>query len=706
MPSDQREKERFFAQLDTLDESTESEDDSSQLDPRKRRKVESVEEPCIARPRPEHTEARKKPDTNELAKADIPALRRAITENQPVAQDDSVPPIRRTNSEPESTRRSRKSNAAVKTIGTLFEGLTFFFIPNDDVVKVRKLRIQSAIAQGATWARKLDPAITHIIVDATIDAAGAKRVIKDTIDVTNTAIVKDTWLIESLSHKDVRNPSQGRFQLKGASTTFGKTNAIRPERALKRPEAVRNANAKIDTNRQPEHTATGAEAADELSQIMLEMKTAAHLPFDAELDLDKFVSFTGGDELAEGEPAEPSTVDEAAPVPLENRGFACMESHTGKSDNPNNRTIDILQQMATHYDRTGDKWRTLAYRKGISALRKQASLISTKEQALAVNGIGGRLADKIEEIVTTNRLARLDSVLEDPDEQVLQLFMGIYDVGYTQAKLWMHQGYRSLDDLRAHAKLSTNQQIGVDHYDDFQQRIPRAEVEAHGAVVQKALTRADRKLQAIIGGSYRRGMPNSGDIDVMITHPTADVSQLREWAFGNAVPYLFRTGFMKCALATSRGKAKDQTTPSKTKKRFTRSTTTTIDMNTDPHTSPTNLIFTGATTGTKLLGASQLPPTLENPNPPWRRIDLLLVPACSLGANLIYFTGNDIFNRSMRLLASRKGMRLNQHGLYKNVIRGPNRVKETEGELVEGRSEKKIFQILGVPWRPPEERRC
>jgi hypothetical protein len=62
------------------------------------------------------------------------------------------------------------------------------------------------------------------------------------------------------------------------------------------------------------------------------------------------------------------------------------------------------------------------------------------------------------------------------------------------------------------------------------------------------------------------------------------------------------------------------------------------------------------------------------------------------------------FNRSIRLLASKKGMRLNQRGLYKDVIRGKNRERLTEGTLVEGESEKRIFEILGVPYREAHER--
>ena len=103
--------------------------------------------------------------------------------------------------------------------------------------------------------------------------------------------------------------------------------------------------------------------------------------------------------------------------------------------------------------------------------------------------------------------------------------------------------------------------------------------------------------------------------------------------------------------------------------------------------------------GSNWQGASCLPGETI-----WRRLDFLLVPWSEMGAALIYFTGNDIFNRSLRLLASTKGFRLNQRGLYKDVIRGKGREKITEGTLVESKDERKIFAALGVPWRPPEHR--
>ena len=104
--------------------------------------------------------------------------------------------------------------------------------------------------------------------------------------------------------------------------------------------------------------------------------------------------------------------------------------------------------------------------------------------------------------------------------------------------------------------------------------------------------------------------------------------------------------------------------------------------------------------GSKWHGVSKLPDGLH------RRLDLLFVPWNERGAALIYFTGNDIFNRSLRLLASKKGMGLNQRGLFKDTLRGPGRVKLARGTCIASESEEEIFRILGVPWRPPELRNC
>ncbi|KAG9877736.1 DNA polymerase beta-like protein, partial [Aureobasidium melanogenum] len=248
----------------------------------------------------------------------------------------------------------------------------------------------------------------------------------------------------------------------------------------------------------------------------------------------------------------------------------------------------------------------------------------------------------------------------DERQQILNRFLKIYGVGLHAAERWASAGHKTLDDLLQKAELTDNQRIGIAHYDDFNSRVPRAEVEKHAATVKEALEGLDSGYTIYTMGSYRRGAQDSGDIDLLITKPGASIDEIRETVMDRLVRLLTKQKFLVAALAQ-----------------------------------------TSQSDGTKWHGASCLPDSSI-----WRRIDLLLVPEEELGAALLYFTGNDIFNRSMRLLASKKGMRLNQRGLYKDVLRDYGREKLSEGTLVEGKDERKIFEALGVPWRPPEHRIC
>jgi DNA polymerase IV len=326
--------------------------------------------------------------------------------------------------------------------------------------------------------------------------------------------------------------------------------------------------------------------------------------------------------------------------------------------------------MADYYNRINDHWRTTAYRRAISTLKRQETKITSAEEAQRLPSVGARLAQKIEEIVTTDRLQRLEYAEKEPMDEALQLFLGIYGVGNSQAQQWLAQGFRTLEDLKAKAKLSPNQLLGIEHYEDLNTRIPRREVEALGNVVKRGAQHIDPEVELIIGGSYRRGAETSGDIDFIITKSNTESSTELRPFLDSLVQRLEAEGFLVARLASCRS----------------------------------------AGDGSKWHGCCVLPKISgfndDNYQPVWRRIDFLLVPESERGAALLYFTGNDIFNRSMRLLASKKGMRLNQRGLYKDVMRGPQRVKITEGELIEGRDERRIFDILGVKWREPHERWC
>ena len=74
------------------------------------------------------------------------------------------------------------------------------------------------------------------------------------------------------------------------------------------------------------------------------------------------------------------------------------------------------------------------------------------------------------------------------------------------------------------------------------------------------------------------------------------------------------------------------------------------------------------------------------------RLDILFATKESWPAAILAYTGNAALNREMRLVAREKGMKLNQHGLFKT--KNPMKLK----------TEKEIFEKLGYKYKPPKMR--
>lgn len=564
----------------------------------------------------------------------------------------------------------------------VFKALQFYFFPNNIINGARRMRIEKAQQYGATWHPNWNAEVTHIILDKANTMAELFKYLKIESLPPGMIVVNEDYTSDSITWRSLSDPLAPRFAAKGAKPPLtrgtSKTPAIpkSPELKLKaKPAEISTVETPPSEDETPspfnagfngtERVANSFEAhvdtTEELDQAIKQAKALADITLDDDEDKDEEQDDDENDSDSEKHAELKLLKQRKNKVTSNQQKFQCMQKHTGENlESPNLATINILDEMVKYYTQTRDEWRSRAYRQAISTLRNHPSKVSTREEALALPKIGPRLAIKIEEIAFTNRLRRLDNAKAEPSDEVLQNFMGIYGAGRVYATKWVQQGYTTRDELLEKVELSENQRIGILHYEDFQQRIPRAEVERHGEIVRRELQKIDPLFEVIVGGSFRRGALDSGDIDCLITRPETGPDHIRAVVLEQLVPKLTEKGYIQCGLATT---DKDD--------------------------------------GSKWHGASCLPGSSI-----WRRIDLLLVPSDEIGAALIYFTGNDIFNRSLRLLASTHGMRLNQKGLYKNVMRGPQRTRLTQGTLVEGKDEKKIFAALGVPWRPPEHRIC
>ncbi|PNS16175.1 hypothetical protein CAC42_1938 [Sphaceloma murrayae] len=587
---------------------------------------------------------------------------------------------------------------AAADTGKVLDGCHFYFFPNNDYHPGRKFRIRKAVEYGAVRHSLWSDRVTHLVVDRSMTYDQVCDTLRSTEKIVSIPprvhVVSEDYPADCIAYKTLVNPQQAHYRVKGAiakGAAGAACNDITTTEVVDVESMEKGANtaslelkpAGKDVQVQPPQTPSQHTIASTISEASADSLPVTRSrppsriagdkkPSGDQHELDKAIedarhaqdlmlSEDEADDRPSSSGSESDRAAHATSVPTWQSRFQCMHSNTAKTtDGPNAQTIVILSEMTDYYIKINDTWRPVAYRKAMNTLRNHPQKVCTAVEARKLPFIGNRLASKIEEIVFTNHLRRLENAKAEPTDQILQLFLGVYGIGYNAGMRYIAQGYKTLDDLRTKAPLTDNQRIGIDHYDDFNSRIPRAEVKEHSDVVVRAAKKVDPVIEVYTMGSYRRGATSSSDIDLVITHPTWDISKLRPMLVDTLIPRLFKQGFLRCSLAA-----------------------------------------THRLDGTKWHGASCLPNSTV-----WRRIDFLLVPAAELGASLIYFTGNDIFNRSMRLLASRKGMRLNQRGLYKNVMRGKGREKVTEGELVEGKDERKIFEILGVPWREPQERVC
>ncbi|KAK7513676.1 polymerase [Phyllosticta citriasiana] len=627
---------------------------------------------------------------------------------------------------------TKKRDAQIRLVREdqrIFKDLVFFFFPNNDAHTARRMRIIKALEYGATWVVECCPYISHVIVDRTFHIDQMKDWLKrqsfpeDFLE--GVKVVSESWPSDCITYKSLTDTDLPQYHVLGHDPKPNPTSipdepsslqssqslqlkppkqdvmAREPKTPSQEESCGENMNQAFDVqallknadnSEEPisatqdldtSHNSPGSD--DLLDEMIAEAKNTEHLPLDSEDEETSAVPSDAEDTDTEDNPPK-KKAKKYSSAGKQNETWQCMKKNDGKGDsnNPNVRTIEILTEMGHYYDRIGDEWRCRGYRRAVSTLKKQDKKIMTKGQAFELPFVGERLATKIEEIVWTNRLRRYDATLVDPMDAAMQTFMQIYGVGLSQASKWVMQGLKTLEDLhKNNVPLTAAQQVGVAHYQDFNTRIPRDEVTRHTAVVTAAIHKIDPDCTVTVGGSYRRGSASCGDIDMLISHPNAPLAHLHAVVLDQLVPQLTQVGYLKVALAAA--------SRSETGSKWHGACALPASMCSSTATAT-------ATSATETNG--------KEGDGPWRRIDVLLVPHTELGAALIYFTGNDIFNRSIRLLASRRKMRLNQRGLYKNVMRGRSREKLTEGELVEGASEKKIFEHLGVPWRRPEHRIC
>ena len=301
--------------------------------------------------------------------------------------------------------------------------------------------------------------------------------------------------------------------------------------------------------------------------------------------------------------------------------------------------LETLRKLAA--TETAGTFKVRSYAAAIKALQALPYPIVTLADLpapAAGDGLGAKIREKIATILTEGSLPI--SPEARARATALAAFQQIYGVGPKKAEQLVAAGYTTIAGLRAANPdlLNRNQHTGLRYYEALLTRIPRTEMDAHAALL---LARKPAALEGTIVGSYRRGRPDSGDIDMLLCS-TGDAAA----ALAAYVTALQSAGYVREVLAHG------------------------------DH---------------KCLAIAALPGSTATP----RRLDLLVTPPAEYPFAVFYFTGSDTFNVAVRSHALSKGFTLNEHAL----------TALKSGRTVMGiKTERDIFTALRIAWREPHER--
>ncbi|KAI1391308.1 Nucleotidyltransferase [Hypoxylon trugodes] len=358
---------------------------------------------------------------------------------------------------------------------------------------------------------------------------------------------------------------------------------------------------------------------------------------------------------------------------------------------PNNPFIEELKKIRTLRTLEGDKIGVRAYSTSIASIAAYPYLISQPAEVSRLPGCGDKIVVLYQQWKVNGYLDEVEDAKKDPKMSVLQLFYDIWGVAETTAREFYKKGWRDLDDIIENewSNLSRVQQIGVKYYDELQEKIPRYEVEDIGQVILSHANKIRKDFRMTIVGGYRRGKEASGDVDVILSHPDATVTSNFIVEIVNSLEkdeYITHT-----LILSTKNTERGQTTVA--------------------WKGQNSKAGSGFDTLDKALVVWQNPnrdKTKSTNNPhPHRRVDIIISPWKTVGSAVIAWSGGTTFQRDLRKYCKyEKGLKFDSSGVRSRTDGSWMDLESNDNGSAPNMlvAERRVFEKLGLEWRPPEER--
>ncbi|KAI5867130.1 Nucleotidyltransferase [Durotheca rogersii] len=361
------------------------------------------------------------------------------------------------------------------------------------------------------------------------------------------------------------------------------------------------------------------------------------------------------------------------------------------SNPPNRHFIAELRKIRKLKALKGDEVGVRAYSTSIASLAAYPFLISHPAEVTRLPGCGDKIATLYRQWKATGYFPEVQYAEADPKMSVLQLFHGIWGVAPVTAREFYNKGWRELDDIIEYGwhGLTRVQQIGVKYYEELQEKIPRHEVRDIGKTILSHANKLRQGFQMVIAGGYRRGKTENGDVDVILSHPDAAATL---HFIEDVVASLEKEGFITHTLVMATGNNEPGQIPLSRKRQGPKA----------------GLVFD---TLDKAMVVWQNPQWDRGASPrnsnPHRRVDIVVTPWETAGCAVVGWTGGTTFERDLRRYCKQeRGLKFDSSGVRSRVDGSwVDLERDADGSPPDMlTAEKRVFERLGLEWRPPEER--
>jgi len=311
----------------------------------------------------------------------------------------------------------------------------------------------------------------------------------------------------------------------------------------------------------------------------------------------------------------------------------------------NEDIASVFDEIADLLEIEGDNpFRIRAYRNGARTLRELGrdigTLITQGEDITRLAGIGKNLAAKIQEILDTSHCRALDKLRKQLPAELTEL-LKLPGLGPKR----VHALYHELD-------IHTHEQLERAARDGLIQHLPGFGAKTEARILEAIQAHADtsRRFKRVVAGRY--------------AEPLIDYLKAAE-------------GVEQVQLAGSYRRARE-TVGDLDLLVSARSGRTVIEYFV-AYDEVETVLSRGTTRATVILHSGL-------------QVDLRVVAQESYGAALYYFTGSRSHNIAVRRIAQRRGLKINEYGIF----RGKKRIA--------GKTEQDMFKAVGLPYIPPELR--